>query len=100
MTQETESALRKALDAMDSMHKRIFAAGWLAVVGTLAAYWNFYHVLHAGQSPERLLTAAMTALTCLIAWTTFATVIVLVRMTKRILRAIDLALRSATVEPK
>jgi hypothetical protein len=67
--------------------------GWLAVVVTLGVYWHFYHVLRTTESLEKIASAGLLALTCLIAWTSFATILIVVRMTGRVLRAIELALK-------
>ena len=93
MSQETDTALRKSLDAIDSMRRRIYMVGWLVVVSTLGAYAHLAYVQRVSDNPERLLSAAVLAVTCLIAWTTFATILVVVRMARRIVHAIDLALK-------
>jgi len=90
---ETEATLRKSLDAIDSMRRRVLAGGWLAVVVTLGAYAHFYRVMNAGRSVETLVGAAVLALTCLIAWAELAVILIIVRMAKRILRAIDAAMK-------
>lgn len=91
---ETGETLRKSLDAIDSVRRRVLAGGWLAVVVTLGAYVHFYRVMNAGRSVETLVGAAVLALTCLIAWAEFAVILIIVRMAKRILRAIDVAMNS------
>jgi hypothetical protein len=91
MTAHSETALRKSLDAIDSMRNRVLIGGWLAVAVTLGAYWHLYYVERHSDSLERLLMSSVTALTCLIAWAAFAIILIVMRMTKRILRAIDLA---------
>ena len=93
MSPETDATLRKSLDAIDSMRRRIHAVGWLVVVLTLGAYGHLAYVERISDNLERLLGASVLALTCLIAWATFAIVLIVVRMTKRVLRAIDLALK-------
>lgn len=90
MSQETEATLRNALDAIDRMRRRILALGWLTVAVTIGAYAYFAHVESASDSLERLLVTAVTALTCLIATTSYAVILIVVRMTTRILRAIYL----------
>jgi hypothetical protein len=89
---ETET-LRKSLDAIDSMRRRVFAGGWLAVVVTVAAYARFYWVMHTSHDADQLVEAAVLALTCLVAWAGYATSLIIVRMTKRILRAIDAGMK-------
>ena len=93
MSAETDTALRKSLDAIDSMRRRIHGVGWLVVVSTLGAYAHLAYVERVSDDLERLLSASVLAVTCLIAWATFAIVLVVIRMTKRVLRAIDLALK-------
>ena len=93
MSQETENPLRKSLDAIDGIRRRILVGGWLAVAVTLGAYVYFYYVLRTSDNPAKLISASVTALTCLIAWAEFAVILIVVRMTARILRAIDLALK-------
>ena len=93
MSPETDMALRKSLDAIDSMRRRIYGVGWFVVVSTLGAYAHLAYVQRVSDNPGRLLSAAVLAVTCLIAWATFAIVLVVIRMTKRILHAIDLALK-------
>jgi hypothetical protein len=90
MSMETDSPLQNALKTIDSMRKRILLGGWAAVVITLAAYGRFYYVLRHGESAARVIDASVLALTCLIAWTTFAVILTIVRMTRKILQAIDL----------
>jgi len=93
MSPETDMALRKSLDAIDSMRRRIHGVGLLVVVLTLGAYGHLAWVQRVSDNVERLLSAAVLAMTCLVAWATFAIVLIVVRMAKRILHAIDLALR-------
>ena len=93
MSQETEIPLRKALNTIDSMRKRILLGGWAAVAVTLGAYGRFYYVLRHSDSVGKAIDASVTALTCLIAWATFAVILIVVRMTKKILLAIELSMR-------
>ena len=93
MSQEPETALRKSLDAIDSIRRRVLVGGWLAVVVTLGAYAYFYYVLRTSDNIEKIIGASVTAVTCLIAWAEFAVILIVVRMTMKILRAIDLALK-------
>ena len=93
MSSETDTALRKSLDAIDSMRRRIHGVGWLVVVLTFGAYAHLAWVQRVSDNLERVLSAAVLAVTCLVAWATFAVVLVVVRMARRILHAIDLASR-------
>ena len=93
MSEENEAALRKSLNAIDTIRRRVVAGGWLAVVVALGAYGYFYHVLHTSHDVARLINASVGALTCLIAWVGFSVILMVMRMTNRILRAIELALK-------
>jgi predicted neutral ceramidase superfamily lipid hydrolase len=93
MSEGTEMPLRNALDAIDGMRVRILMGGWLAVLITLGAYGRFYWVLRHSDSVGKIIDASLLALTCLIAWATFAIVLIVVRMTKKVLQAIDLSAR-------
>ncbi len=90
MNQESNTAIRNVLDAMERTHKRIYAVGWLCVVATLASYVWLDYVADATPGMGRVISAAVLALTCLIAWATFALAIVLTRAARSILRAIEL----------
>jgi len=91
MNEQVESPLRKVLDAMDRAQRRTTAVGWFVVAGTLTAFVWLTHVAQAGGSLARLVMAAVLALTCVIAWSTYAIAILVMRMSRRILRAIELA---------
>jgi len=93
MATEPESPLRASLDMIDSIRRRVLLGGWLSVLVTLGAYVYLWHVHRTSDNLERLLGASVTALTCMIAWAEFAVILIVVRMTGRILRAIDLALK-------
>jgi hypothetical protein len=95
MSQETETALRKSLDAIDSFRRRITVIGWLTAAFTFGAYLWLAYVARTSNDLKRLLMTAVFALTCIIAWSTYALAVFLVRMTKRILRAIELASRES-----
>ena len=93
MSQEIDTGLRKSLDAIDGFRRRILWGGWFAAAGTFGAFFWLSHVTRTSDSPKKLLNAAVLAITFLIAWSTFASVLCIVRMTRRILRAIDIAAR-------
>jgi hypothetical protein len=95
MSQETETALRKSLDAIDSFRRRITVIGWLTAALTFGAYLWLAYVARTSNDLKRVLITAVFALTCIIAWSTYALAVFLVRMTKRILRAIELASRES-----
>lgn len=89
----SETVMRKSLDAIDGMRRRMAWAGYLTVAGTIGAFFWLNDVARRHGDVESLLMAAVLALTAVIAWSTFASAIFMLRMTKRILRAIDLASR-------
>lgn len=91
MSEEQETVLRKSLDAIDHIRRRMLMAGAVVVAGTFGAYLWLDHVARTSDSLEKLIMAAVLALTCVIAWSTFALAIFLARMTRAILRAIHLA---------
>ena len=92
MSQGEPTPLGRSLDVVDRIRQRVLAGGWLAVVVTLGAYGYAYHVFRTSDDVERLIGASFAALTCLIAWAEFAVILIVLRMTGRILRAIELAL--------
>ena len=87
----SDAPIRKVLDAMEGTHRRVVSAGWLTVVATLGAYAWLDHVARSGTDVRRLIMAAVLALTCLIAWTTFALAVVVIRAGRRILLAVELS---------
>lgn len=94
MSEEQEIVLRKSLDAIDHIRRRIWLVGTVVVAGTLGAYFWLDHIARTSHSLEKLIMWAVLALTCAIAWSTFALAIFLARMTRTILRAIYLAWES------
>jgi drug/metabolite transporter (DMT)-like permease len=95
MSQETETALRKSLEAIDSFRRRITAIGWLTAALTFGAYFWLAYVARTSNDLKRLIMTAVFGLTCVIAWCTYALAVFHIRMTKRILRAIELASRES-----
>jgi hypothetical protein len=87
---EPETPLGRSLDAIDAMRRRMFLAGSLTIAGTIAAFCWLGAVARTSTDVKHVVVLAVLALTCVIAWSTFALAIVIVRMTKRILRAIEL----------
>jgi hypothetical protein len=63
--------------------------GSLAVAMAIGAFLWLNHI--ASDNINHALVAAVFALTCVVAWSTFGLAIFTRRLTKRILRAIDLA---------
>jgi uncharacterized membrane protein (GlpM family) len=92
MSDEKDPAavLRKSLDAVDGIRRRMLLAGYLTVAGTFGAFFWLDHVART-RDVKSVITAAVLALTCIIAWSTFALALFMMRMTRRVLRAIDLA---------
>jgi hypothetical protein len=88
---DPEALLRRSLEAIDSIRRRMLIAGYVAVAGAFAAFLWLSHVASTSTNVKSVVMAAVLALTCLIAWSTFALGIFITRMTGRILRAIDLA---------
>lgn len=96
MSHEEDSqpaALRKSLDAVDGVRRRMLLAGYLAVGGTFAAFFWLDHVARTSGNLKSVVMAAVLALTFVIAWSTFALALFILRMTRRVLRAIDLAMK-------
>ena len=93
MSQDTESetVLRVSLDAIDGLRRRLMWAGLLAVAGTIGAFFWLDHIIQTSANVNNVVMAAVLALTCVIAWSTFALAIFMARMTRRVLRAVDLA---------
>jgi hypothetical protein len=90
MAQDSETALQKSLDAIDSFRKRMLAAGWVVAAVTFGMYARLVYLHRTTDNLEVLLSGSVTALSFLIAWAVFATTITVTRITKRILRAIEL----------
>jgi len=98
MIDEAESPLGRALDAIDAARRRAmltFAASWLA---TFAALIWFTHVLRTSESLKPALSAAVVALVFAIFLAAASVMLYISRMTKRVLRAIEVAIVSRTVQ--
>src|SRR5262245_17313521 len=93
MSQEMDTPLRSALDSIDAFRRRIAIAGWIVAASTFGTFYWLSYVTRTSDSPKKLLNAAVLAIAFLIAWSTFATVLCMIRMTKRILRAIEIGAR-------
>ena len=92
MTQDPDFVLANSLDAIDSARRRAsltFAAMWTA---TFAALVWFSYVLRTSDSPKRALSAAVVALVFAILLGAASVMLYVARMTRRILRAIELAM--------
>lgn len=96
MIDETESPLRRALDAIDAARRRAtvtLAACWLATFG--AVIW-FMYVLRTNESLKPALSAAVVALVFAIFLAAASIMLYMSRMTKRVLRAIEVAIITRT----
>jgi hypothetical protein len=92
---DSEVRLRRSLEAIDSIRQRMLLAGYTTVGGTFAAFLWLSYVASTSTNVKSVVMAAVLALTCLIAWSTFALSLFITRMTGRILRAIDFAVTPA-----
>lgn len=94
MSQETETALQKSLDAIDTFRRRMYIGGWVVAAVTLGLYARLAYLHKTTDDLEQLLGGSVAALSFLIAWAAYAIVITLTRTTKRIVRAIELLSRT------
>jgi hypothetical protein len=88
MSEETETVLRKSLDAVDRHQKRLM---WAVVIATVFLMLGFYR-LHAGRMGD-VRSAIGAAMVILAFWTSGLALVIVLQITvatKRILRAIDL----------
>ena len=92
---ESETLLRKSLEGIQAIRHRLLLAGYVAVAGTMVAFYWLSHVANTSTNVKSVVMAAVLALTCLTAWSTFALGIFITRMTGRIIRAIDFAVTPA-----
>lgn len=94
MSQETEQALRKSLDAVDLQRRRLM---WLLGIAGLTVAWEFYRLAQVeptGDVPKMIVAAVIV----LFFWSLGLAVLIVSQITiatKRILRAIELASRPA-----
>lgn len=91
MTHDAKSTLSRTLDAIDAARRRAYATFGVFWIATFAALWWFSHVIGTTDNLKTALSAAVVALVFTIFLAAFAVMIYVTRMTKRILRAIDLA---------
>jgi succinate-acetate transporter protein len=99
MTHEIESPLRRSLDAIDAARRRVFATFGLFWIATFAALWWFSHVLRTTDNLKAALSAAVVALVLAIFLAAVVVALHVTRMTRKILRAIDLAAYREAVKP-
>ena len=93
MSQELETPLRRSLHSIDAFRRRIAIAGWIVAAATFGAFYWLSHLMRTSDNPGELLNAAVLAIAFMIAWSTFPSVLCMIRMTKRILRAIEISTR-------
>jgi len=91
MTDDFGSPLKRSLDAIDSARRRAYLTFITIWVATFAALLWFTHVLRTGDNLERALSAAVVALGFAIFLAAAAVMLYVTRMTKSVLRAIDIA---------
>ena len=90
MTDSNEEVLRRSLDAVDRHRNRLLVGVAVTAVVLLAAFVSGGEAVHSGNT-NAFLHAIMIVLGV---WTTLMTLVVVIQittMTKRILRAIELA---------
>jgi archaellum biogenesis protein FlaJ (TadC family) len=93
MADETEHVLRRSLDAVDRHRKRLIAG--LVFTGVLLLV-TFISGARAAHADGGMVQAVLAHFFMLLIWVTALTLVVVIQitvMTKRILRAIELALR-------
>ena len=90
MSQEIETVLRKALDAVDQRRRRLT---WLLAIAGVTVAWEFYRLVQIAPTGDvpRMIIAAVTVLFFSILGLGVLLVFQLTLATKRILRAIELA---------
>jgi len=92
MTEGNEEVLRRSLDAVDRHRNRLLVGVAVTAIVLLAAFVQGGKAVHSGNT-SAFLHAIMIVLGV---WTTLMTLVVVIQitvMTKRILRAIELASR-------
>ena len=90
MAHEPGTILRKSLDAVDRHRKRMFAAVAIVTAVTVWAQYRLVAISRSGDLP-RVVVAAVVVLEFWTAIWACAVVLQLTVMTRRILRAIELA---------
>jgi hypothetical protein len=90
MTDDNEEVLRRSLDAVDRHRNRLVIGVVMTAVLLLLAFMHGADAVHSGDT-NRFLHAVMVVLGIWMALLTLVVVIQMTVMTKRILRAIELA---------
>jgi len=90
MSDELESVLRKSLDAVDRHKRRLYGA---IIAGTIFFVWTFSQLVDANRAGDmgRMVMLSVVVVGCWTSSLAFVIVLQLTVMTKRILRAIEIA---------
>ena len=91
MTNDADTTLSRTLGAIDRVRRRTYATFAFFWILTFAALLWFTHVLRTTDNLKTALSAAVVALVFAIFLGAFAVMVHITRMTRRILRAIDLS---------
>jgi hypothetical protein len=92
VTDHSEDVVRRSLDAVDRHRTRLLVGLALGVVVLVLAFVSGAHTVHGGNT----ISFVHAVFIVLLIWTTLLALVVILQitaMTKRILRAIDLASR-------
>jgi hypothetical protein len=92
MAQDEHTILRQSLDAVDRHRRRMFAGFTIVVIGMAIAQFRFGLAGTANDVPK-MLTVVLVVLMLWISAMAIAIIVQLTKMTKMILRAIELATR-------
>ena len=94
MSQEPENVLRKSLDAVDRGRRRLT---WVLAIAGVFVAWEFYRLAEVRPTGDvpRIIVQAVLVLSSLILGLAVLIIFQLAVATKRILRAIELASKSA-----
>ena len=83
-----DSAIGKALDSIDLIRRRMFAATIVMWLLTFAALLRFVYIMRTTDNLKAVIAAAVVALAFAIFLATVSISFFITRMTKRLLRAI------------
>jgi len=90
MTDDNEEVLRRSLDAVDRHRTRLLIGLGVGIAMLLVAFYHAAGIIHSASTPVFI----HEVFVLLVIWTTLLALVVVIQitvMTKRILRAIDLA---------
>ena len=91
MTDSNEEVLRRSLDAVDRHRTRLLLGLAVGVAVLLLAFYHASDIVHSGMNTNAFIHMVFVLL---LIWTTLLALVVVIQitvMTKRILRAIELA---------